>query len=99
MQAAVKKIGIGADSDAGKVIENACRVNVPFEVICYLHPDAGKVPPCHRHVSILESNEPEKVLITDLMSGAINALSGEHFRQTPRYRPSRHLPVSGTLNG
>jgi putative methanogen marker protein 4 len=73
MPAAVKKIGIGVGSDAGKVIDSACRVSIPCEIICYLHPDAGKVPAGHRNIRILESDAPETALVADVMSGAIDA--------------------------
>ena len=73
MPAAVKKIGIGAGLDAGKVIDSACRVSVPCEIICYLHPGAGRCLPAIEMYGFLESNEPETALVADVMCGAIDA--------------------------
>jgi len=73
MPAAVKTIGIGAGADPDKVIEDACHSRVPFSIFCYMQPGAAKVPAGHTHVRIRESNAPETALVSDLMSGAIDA--------------------------
>ncbi|MEN6397209.1 MAG: methanogenesis marker protein Mmp4/MtxX [Methanoregula sp.] len=73
MQAAVRKIGIGIGADAEKVIDSACRVNVSCDILCYVKPGAAKVPPGHPRVRLVESVTPESALVSDLMTGAIDA--------------------------
>jgi putative methanogen marker protein 4 len=73
MQAAVKKIGIGIGADAGKVIDSACRVDVPCDIICYCRTGSATVPSGHPRVRIIESGVPEAALIADLMAGVIDA--------------------------
>ncbi|HNX16889.1 MAG TPA: methanogenesis marker protein Mmp4/MtxX [Methanoregula sp.] len=73
MPAAVKKIGIGIGEDAEKVIESACRVNVPCDIICYTKPGTVKRPSGNPKVRLAESDSPESALVLDLMSGAIDA--------------------------
>lgn len=73
MPAAVKKIGIGIGADAEKVIESACRADIPCEILCYSRPGTVKIPPGHSRVLVKESDNPESALVSDLMSGAIDA--------------------------
>ena len=72
MQAAVKKIGIGIGADAEKVINSACRVNLPCDVVCYCRTGAAKVPSGHPRVRLAESTTPETALVADLMAGTID---------------------------
>ncbi|WP_292423703.1 methanogenesis marker protein Mmp4/MtxX [Methanoregula sp.] len=73
MQAAVRKIGIGIGADAEKVVDSACRVNVPCDIVCYCRPGTAKVPSGHPRVRLAESRTPETALVSDLMAGAIDA--------------------------
>ncbi|MFY9982275.1 MAG: methanogenesis marker protein Mmp4/MtxX [Methanoregula sp.] len=73
MQAAVKTIGIGAGADAEKVIGSACRVSVPCDIVCYSRPGTAKVPEDHKNIRVSESTSPETALVSDLMTGAIDA--------------------------
>ncbi|MFZ1898470.1 methanogenesis marker protein Mmp4/MtxX [Methanoregula sp.] len=73
MQAAVKKIGIGIGSDAEKVVESACRAGVSCDIICYTRPGTVKVSPGCSRVRIAESETPEAMLVSDLMTGGIDA--------------------------
>jgi putative methanogen marker protein 4 len=72
MQAAVKKIGIGIGADAEKVIDSACRVNPPCDIVCYCRSGTAKVPSGHPRVQLAESTTPEAALVADLMAGAID---------------------------
>lgn len=73
MHTEVRKIGIGIGSDAEKVINSACRVSIPYDIICYMRPGMAKIPAGHMNVSALESETPETALVSDLMSGTISA--------------------------
>jgi len=73
MQAAVKTIGIGIGADAEKVIDSACRVHFPCDIVCYLRPGTAKIPPGHPRVRMAESGAPESALVSDLMAGVIDA--------------------------
>ncbi|MFA7695408.1 MAG: methanogenesis marker protein Mmp4/MtxX [Methanoregula sp.] len=73
MQAGVRTIGIGVGGDAGKVIESACRVSIPCDIVCYSRPGSVKIPPGHPRVRLVESETPQVALVSDLMSGAIDA--------------------------
>jgi putative methanogen marker protein 4 len=75
MPAAVKTIGIGigAGAEAGKVIASACHVRVPCDIVCYCRPGTAKVPAGHKNVRTLECGTPETTLVSDLMTGAIDA--------------------------
>lgn len=66
-------IGIGAAEDAGRVIESACRVSLPYNIACYCRPGAVRVPAGHPRVTLRESCEPEQALVSDLMDGTIGA--------------------------
>lgn len=72
MQATVKTIGIGIGADAAKVIDSACRVHIPCDIVCYGLPGTAKIPPGHPRVRMAESKTPEAALVSDLMSGAID---------------------------
>ena len=85
MPARVKRIGIGIGDDAAKVIDSACRVSGTFEVFCYCLPGTVHAVPASASVKVREHPNPELALVSDLMSGAIDAA----VRGT--------LPASGTL--
>lgn len=73
MMQKVKTIGIGAGEDTGRVVESACRAGLSSDIACYCRPGAAIVPAGHTNVSLRESSEPEKALISDLMDGRIGA--------------------------
>ena len=73
MPAAVKRIGIGIGEDAQKVLDSACRVSGANEIICYCLPGTVHAPPSCAGVRILECQNPEIALVTDLMAGTIDA--------------------------
>ena len=73
MPARVKRVGIGIGDDAEKVIESACRVSGEFEVVCYCLPGTVHAKPAAAGVKIREHPTPELALVTDLMSGEIDA--------------------------
>jgi len=73
MQDAVRKIGIGIGADTEKVIDSACRVTVSCDIFCYVKPGTANVPPGHPRVRLVESETPESALVSDLMTGAIDA--------------------------
>jgi putative methanogen marker protein 4 len=73
MQPAVKRIGIGIGDDADKVIESAGRVTGPFEIIGYCRPGTAGNRPEGSGITIHETPEPEHALVSDLMSGTIDA--------------------------
>jgi len=68
-----KTIGIGAAEDADRVIASACRVDLPSDIACYCQPGAVRVPAGHANITLRESCEPEKALVSDLMDGTIGA--------------------------
>jgi len=86
MPAHVKRVGIGIGDDAEKVIVSANRVCGGFEVICYCLPGTVHAGTASAGVKVREHPTPELALVSDLMSGAIDAA----VRGT--------LPASGTLN-
>ena len=73
MPARVKRVGIGIGDDAEKVIESACRVSGKFEVFCYCLPGTVHAVPASAGVKVREHPTPELALVSDLMSGAIDA--------------------------
>jgi len=73
MQAAVKKIGIGIGADTEKVIDSVCRVSVPCDIVCYSRPGIAAVPAGHPRIRLAESETPESALVSDLMTGVIDA--------------------------
>ena len=73
MPAAVRTIGIGAGAEPEKVIESACRVRIPCNIVCYTRPGAVAVPAGHDNVRLHESEKPESALVSDLMNGTIDA--------------------------
>jgi putative methanogen marker protein 4 len=73
MQASVKKIGIGIGADAERVIESVCRVSVPCDIVCYSRPGTARIPADHPRVRLAESETPESALVSDLVTGAIDA--------------------------
>ncbi len=68
-----KTIGIGAAEDAGRVVASACRAGLSCEIACYCRPGTARVPAGHANVTLRESCEPEKALVSDLMDGTIGA--------------------------
>ena len=73
MPAAVKTIGIGAGTEPEKVVESACQVSIPCNIICYTQPGSVTVPAGHRNIRLQESKTPESALVSDLMDGTIQA--------------------------
>ncbi|MDD1691067.1 MAG: methanogenesis marker protein Mmp4/MtxX [Methanoregula sp.] len=73
MTNSVKTIGIGMGADAEKVITSACTVNIPCDIVCYSRPGVASVPRGHPHVRLTESSNPDATLVSDLMTGTINA--------------------------
>jgi putative methanogen marker protein 4 len=69
----MKRIGIGIGDDAEKVIESARRVSGGFDVVCYCLPGTIHTKPAAAGVQVQEHLNPEIALISDLMSGAIDA--------------------------
>jgi putative methanogen marker protein 4 len=72
MSAITKTIGIGIGGDAEKVVDSACRVDIPYDIVCYARPGVARVPSGHPRVRLAESESPEAALVSDLMSGAID---------------------------
>lgn len=66
-------IGIGAAADADRVVASACRAGLPCNIACYCRPGAARVPAGHPRVTLRETGEPEKALVSDLMDGTIGA--------------------------
>ena len=73
MQAPVTTIGIGIGINAAKVIESACNVSKPCDIVCYCQPGGVKVQPAKSGVQLSEHKEPAAALVSDLMAGRINA--------------------------
>ncbi|MEN6442380.1 MAG: methanogenesis marker protein Mmp4/MtxX [Methanoregula sp.] len=73
MPAAVKRIGIGIGDDGEKVIASAGPVKGAFEVIGYCRPGTVKPGSAKNGVVLHENAEPERALVTDLMTGKIDA--------------------------
>jgi putative methanogen marker protein 4 len=69
----VKTIGIGMGADAENVINSACTAPVPCDIVCYSHPGVATVPPGHSRVRLAESSNPDAALVSDLMTGTIDA--------------------------
>jgi putative methanogen marker protein 4 len=69
----VKRIGIGIGEDAEKVIESACRVSGGFDVVCYCLPGTVQIKLATAGVRVQEHANPETALVSDLMSGGIDA--------------------------
>jgi putative methanogen marker protein 4 len=73
MPAHLKRVGIGIGDDAEKVINSASRVGADVEVICYCLPGTVRIKPTAAGIRFSESGHPETALVSDLMSGAIDA--------------------------
>jgi putative methanogen marker protein 4 len=73
MSAAVKRIGIGIGEDPEKVLASATPVKGAFEVIGYCRPGTVKPGSALRGVVLHEHAEPEQALVSDLMTGKIDA--------------------------
>ena len=73
MPAAVRTIGIGAGAEPEKVVESACRVRIPCDIVCYTRPGTVAVPPGYDNVRLHESENPESALVSDLINGTIHA--------------------------
>jgi len=69
----VKRVGIGIGDDAEKVMESACRVSGGFDVICYCMPGTVQIRLATAGVQVREHPCPETALVSDLMSGVIDA--------------------------
>ena len=73
MHGTLKRIGIGIDGDAEKVIESVLSVGGKFRIICYCRPGAitNRIP--GSVINIAESAHPEQAIVDDLSAGRIDA--------------------------
>jgi putative methanogen marker protein 4 len=73
MSGALKRVGIGIDGDAQKVIDSATGVRGNFITVCYCHPGIVTLKTPHNTVQVVEHPNPGQALIDDLMAGRIDA--------------------------
>ncbi|NMB78968.1 MAG: methanogenesis marker protein Mmp4/MtxX [Methanomicrobiales archaeon] len=73
MPCAVKRIGIGIEKDADKVLESASRLSGRCEIICYCRPGVISRRDIEPRIRIAEHPAPEQSLVDDLASGRIDA--------------------------
>lgn len=73
MQGAVRRIGIGLESDAAKVISSTRCVGPGIDISCYAKPGTVTSEPKGDAVCITLHEHPEEALVDDLMSGKIDA--------------------------
>ena len=74
MSGTVRRIGIGIDKDAEKVIDSANRVSGNFITVCYCRSGVvDKKTLRNAAVQIVEHANPEQALIDDLVAGRIDA--------------------------
>ena len=73
MHGALKRIGIGIDGDAEKVIESVLSVGGKFRIICYCRPGAIPNRSSGSVINIAESAHPEQAIVDDLSAGRIDA--------------------------
>jgi putative methanogen marker protein 4 len=73
MPGALRRIGIGIETDPEKVIASANRVSGQFETICYCRAGAADKIPAGNNVTVFEHPHPEQALVDDLASGKIDA--------------------------
>jgi putative methanogen marker protein 4 len=73
MPAALKRIGIGIAEDPEKVLISAEHVSGPFTTVCYCRLGCLGRKPGHAAVEVMESRNPEEVMIDDLVAGRIDA--------------------------
>lgn len=73
MPGALKRIGIGIETDPEKVIESANNASGKFEIICYCLPGIADRKTASKNVTVFEHPRPEQALVDDLASGTIDA--------------------------
>ena len=73
MHGALKRIGIGIDGDAERVVESISGVRGDFRIIGYCRPGTVTTPARGEAFTLSEHPQPEQALIDDLSSGAIDA--------------------------
>ena len=73
MPAKVKRIGIGIDKDAQKVIDSANSVKGNFITVCYCRPGTVDKKTAGTTLGIIEHINPGQALIDDLVAGRIDA--------------------------
>ena len=73
MPAKVKRIGIGIDEDAQKVIDSANGVKGNFTIVCYSRPGTVDKKTAGTTLGIIEHINPGQALIDDLVAGRIDA--------------------------
>jgi len=73
MPGALKRIGIGIETDLEKVIESANNASGKFEIICYCLPGIADRKTASKNVTVFEHPRPEQALVDDLASGTIDA--------------------------
>jgi len=66
-------MGIGMGPDAQKIIESACRAEIPYDIVCYSRPGTAQIPPGTARVRIAEESDPDAALIHALKTGEIAA--------------------------
>jgi putative methanogen marker protein 4 len=59
--------------DAEKIIQSACRAEIPYDIICYSRPGTAQLPPGTARVSIAEESDPDAALVYALKTGTIAA--------------------------
>jgi putative methanogen marker protein 4 len=73
MSGAVKRVGIGIEEEAQKVIDSATRAKGNFITVCYCRPGTVERETLVTTVQVVEHPHPEQALIDDLMAGRIDA--------------------------
>jgi putative methanogen marker protein 4 len=73
MHGTLKRIGIGIDGDAEKVVESVLGVGRKFEIICYCRPGTIITRISGNAVQIAEHAHPEQAIVDDLSAGRIDA--------------------------
>jgi putative methanogen marker protein 4 len=73
MPGAVKRIGIGIAEDAQKVLDSVRNLGPEILITCYCTPHTVDPAMVGNSVEILEDVHPEQALVSDLMTGKIDA--------------------------
>ncbi|MGD0080430.1 MAG: methanogenesis marker protein Mmp4/MtxX [Methanoregula sp.] len=73
MHGALKRIGIGIDGDAEKVVESVLSIGGKFRIICYCRPGTIATRISENAVDIAEHAHPEQAMVDDLSAGRIDA--------------------------
>ncbi|MFA5347291.1 MAG: methanogenesis marker protein Mmp4/MtxX [Methanoregula sp.] len=73
MPAKIRRIGIGIEEDARRVIDSTDSVRGDFTIVCYCRPGTVDKKTAGKDVEIREHAHPDQALIDDLMAGRIDA--------------------------